>query len=216
MYEDLLRETGLSHNEARIYEALLHLGEASVQQISNRSKVHRRNVYDSLQKLMERGLASEVFIKGEKHFKAINPRRLLEYTDMLFDFHYRSFGHRNPIIKSSTYKITYHAAKEILELNGINVSDYEKSKNKDTKSARETDTFEKFFSDQENKLIQYLITDGPATPQEIKKHMKISLQKVRQMISKLQRKKGIRNAGKKNNKTFYEVSPEAKRLSVKE
>jgi len=78
MYEELLRETGLSHNEARVYEALLHTGEASVQTISIKSKVHRRNVYDSINKLMEKGLASEVFIKGEKNFKAINPRRLLE------------------------------------------------------------------------------------------------------------------------------------------
>ncbi|MBT4446808.1 TrmB family transcriptional regulator [archaeon] len=78
MYEELLREVGLSQNEARVYEALLQIGESSVQTISLRSKVHRRNVYDSLNKLMEKGLASEVFVKGEKNFKAINPRRLLE------------------------------------------------------------------------------------------------------------------------------------------
>lgn len=78
MYEELLREIGLSPNEARVYEALLQIGEVSVQSISLKSKVHRRNVYDSLNKLMEKGLVSEVFIKGEKNFKAINPRRLLE------------------------------------------------------------------------------------------------------------------------------------------
>jgi len=78
MYEEMLRELGLSPNEARVYEALLHTGEASVQTISLKSKVHRRNVYDSLRKLIEKGLASEVFVKGEKNFKAINPRRLLE------------------------------------------------------------------------------------------------------------------------------------------
>ena len=77
MYEELLRDIGLSPNEARVYEALLKLGEASVQSISLASKVHRRNVYDSLSKLLEKGLASEVFIKGEKNFKAVNPNRLL-------------------------------------------------------------------------------------------------------------------------------------------
>jgi|TARA_B100002003_G_C14086769_1_gene522778 sugar-specific transcriptional regulator TrmB len=77
MYEELLREIGLSPNESRVYEALLHTGESSVQTISLKSKVHRRNVYDSLSKLSEKGLASEVFIKGEKNFKAINPNRLL-------------------------------------------------------------------------------------------------------------------------------------------
>jgi len=78
MYEELLRELGLSINESRVYEALLQTGEASVQTIALKSKVHRRNVYDSLSKLGEKGLASEVFVKGEKNFKAMNPSRLLE------------------------------------------------------------------------------------------------------------------------------------------
>lgn len=78
MYEELFREIGLSPNEARVYEALLKTGETSVQTIANKSGVHRRNVYDSLSKLLEKGLVSEVFIKGEKNFKAINPRRFLE------------------------------------------------------------------------------------------------------------------------------------------
>lgn len=79
MYEELLRDLGLSINESRVYEALLHKGESSVQEISLKSKVHRRNVYDSLSKLIEKGLVSEIFIKGEKNFKAINPTRLLEF-----------------------------------------------------------------------------------------------------------------------------------------
>ncbi len=77
MHEDLLRELGLSSNEAKVYTTLLKLGEAAVQQISIKSKVHRRNVYDALTKLVEKGLVSELFIKGEKTFKAINPENLL-------------------------------------------------------------------------------------------------------------------------------------------
>lgn len=78
MHEEMLREIGLSANEARVYGALLSLGESSVQQISAKSRVHRRNVYDSLAKLAEKGLAHEVFVKGEKNFRAANPHRLLE------------------------------------------------------------------------------------------------------------------------------------------
>ena len=78
MYEELLKEVGLSSNEAKVYETLLKIGEASVQTISNKCGVHRRNVYDSLSKLMEKGLVSEVFVNGEKNFKSVNPRRLLE------------------------------------------------------------------------------------------------------------------------------------------
>lgn len=78
MFQELLQKIGLSLNEARVYEALLHLAEANVNKISIASKVHRRNVYDSLNKLIEKGLASETFVKGEKLFKPINPERLKE------------------------------------------------------------------------------------------------------------------------------------------
>lgn len=78
MYQEILQKSGLSLNESKVYEALLYLGEANTQKISIKSKVHRRNVYDSLNKLIEKGLASETFIKGERFFKAINPERLKE------------------------------------------------------------------------------------------------------------------------------------------
>ena len=78
MYQEILQKIGLSLNESRVYEALLYLGEANTSKISIKSKVHRRNVYDSLNKLIEKGLASETFVKGERLFKAINPERLKE------------------------------------------------------------------------------------------------------------------------------------------
>ncbi len=78
MYEELLKDLGLSPNESKVYEALLKLGESSVQQISNKANVHRRNVYDAISKLINKGLTSEIFIKREKRFKITNPRRLLE------------------------------------------------------------------------------------------------------------------------------------------
>ena len=78
MYQEILHKVGLSLNEAKVYEALLYLGEANTNKISVKSKVHRRNVYDSLNKLIEKGLASETFIKGERFFKAIDPERLKE------------------------------------------------------------------------------------------------------------------------------------------
>lgn len=78
MYEETLREIGLSLNEARVYEALLEIGISSVQEISLKSKVHRRNVYDSMNKLVEKGLVNESIVKGDKNFVATNPQRLIE------------------------------------------------------------------------------------------------------------------------------------------
>jgi predicted DNA-binding transcriptional regulator len=73
MYQELLQKTGLSLNEARVYEALLYLGEANVNILSIKSKVHRRNVYDSLNKLMEKGLASETFVKMKRLYSTVQP-----------------------------------------------------------------------------------------------------------------------------------------------
>jgi len=78
MYEDTLREIGLSTNESKIYGVLLRLKEAHVEDIATKSKVHRRNVYDSLAKLLEKGLVSEVFVEKKKYYRAINPSRLMD------------------------------------------------------------------------------------------------------------------------------------------
>jgi predicted transcriptional regulator len=76
MHEEILREIGLSPNEARVYEALLRIGESSVQKISTKSGVHRRNVYDALTKLTDKGLVAQVVLKGEKNFRVTDPQRL--------------------------------------------------------------------------------------------------------------------------------------------
>ncbi len=39
--------------------------------------MHRRNVYDCINKLVEKGLINEIFIEGEKYYKAVHPKRLL-------------------------------------------------------------------------------------------------------------------------------------------
>jgi predicted transcriptional regulator len=76
MYQEILQKIGLTLNESRVYEALLYLGESNTNNISIKSSVHRRNVYDALNKLIEKGLASETFTKGERLFKGISPERL--------------------------------------------------------------------------------------------------------------------------------------------
>lgn len=74
----VLEELGLSPNEAKIYETLLSAGKVSINALAVESNVHRRNVYDSIDKLVKKGLASEEFIKGVKYVRAVNPARLLD------------------------------------------------------------------------------------------------------------------------------------------
>lgn len=78
MYEDILKEIGLSTNEAKVYESLVGLEKAHVDLVAVKSKVHRRNIYDCIAKLTEKGLISQVVIGGKKHYRAIHPSRLLD------------------------------------------------------------------------------------------------------------------------------------------
>jgi predicted transcriptional regulator len=78
MYESVLEGLGLTLNESRVYEALLSSGSSSIEQIAIRSRAHRRNIYDVLAKLLEKGLISEAFIHNRKEYQAIHPSRLLD------------------------------------------------------------------------------------------------------------------------------------------
>jgi len=81
MLEDLLREVGLSKNEAKIYKILLESGPSLVGEISLKTKVHRRKVYDSIEKLKEMGFASWTLKNNRKYFEAVDPKRIMDIFD---------------------------------------------------------------------------------------------------------------------------------------
>jgi len=69
----LVEDVGLSRNEAKIYLALLRLGSSTAGKIAEITKMHRSNVYDSLERLKEKGLVAH-FVKDEtKYFEAADP-----------------------------------------------------------------------------------------------------------------------------------------------
>lgn len=72
----LVEELGLSRNEAKVYTALLHLGSVPVGKIASESKIHRTNVYDTLDRLIEKGLVSYVQKDDVKHYQATEPDNL--------------------------------------------------------------------------------------------------------------------------------------------
>lgn len=78
MEHGTFQQIGISKNEADVYQALLQIGEAKVGEISKQSKVHRRNVYDVLNRLLEKGLAFIVLSDNENHYQAVNPNKLNE------------------------------------------------------------------------------------------------------------------------------------------
>lgn len=77
----IFHSLGLTENESKIYMTLLDLGTSQAGNITEKSGIHRRNVYDSLSRLMEKGLISFVTVNNKKMFSPVNPRRFLEIID---------------------------------------------------------------------------------------------------------------------------------------
>ena len=77
MYEEVLEDLGFSKNEAKAYLALLELGSATAGQIADKSKVHRTNIYDALERMIERGVVSHSIISNTKYFQATSPENLI-------------------------------------------------------------------------------------------------------------------------------------------
>ncbi|MDD5192682.1 MAG: helix-turn-helix domain-containing protein [Candidatus Nanoarchaeia archaeon] len=78
METEALEELGLTRNEAIVYITLLDFGKAHIGQISERTRMHRRTIYDCLERLEDRGLASFIIEGKTRFFIAINPRKLKE------------------------------------------------------------------------------------------------------------------------------------------
>lgn len=77
MKERVLEDLGLSKNESKVYLTLLRLGSAPVGEVTKDSGVHRRNVYDSIERLMKKGLVGYVTRNNVKYFEVSDPSSLL-------------------------------------------------------------------------------------------------------------------------------------------
>jgi len=75
---ETLQQLGLSPNESKIYEALLDLKEAKVGELSLKTKIHRRNVYDSMHRLIDKGLVFSVLSGSETLYSPVDPDKLME------------------------------------------------------------------------------------------------------------------------------------------
>ena len=76
-HEQVLINLGLSPNEARICLTLNYLGMSSVGQIAAKSGLHRSNVYDAIERLIEKGLISYVVRDGTRFFGTAEPSAFL-------------------------------------------------------------------------------------------------------------------------------------------
>ena len=74
-----LRNIGLSEAETAVYLALLKLGSSPVSAIKEESRVHRTNIYDLLERLLNKGLVNYVIKNNVKYFNTTEPVKLLDY-----------------------------------------------------------------------------------------------------------------------------------------
>jgi sugar-specific transcriptional regulator TrmB len=71
-----LSDIGIPEREARVYTALLELGESTVLPIARKADVQRTYVYDILELLKKRGLVSHIEKNGRRHYIAEDPSKI--------------------------------------------------------------------------------------------------------------------------------------------
>ncbi len=76
---EILRNIGLTNSEIKVYLALLELGSTTKGPIVDKSKAASSKIYELLEKLIQKGLASYVIKAGTKYFEAAPPSRILDY-----------------------------------------------------------------------------------------------------------------------------------------
>ncbi len=78
MQSQIYESLGLSPNEAKIYESLVEIGESGISKIAVAAKIHRRNAYDAIKRLIDKGLVFEIFSSNENLYNAADPDKLNE------------------------------------------------------------------------------------------------------------------------------------------
>ncbi len=78
MYEEQLRELGLTDNEVRIYLLLLQQGLMNPNEISQKLGMHRGYVYDALERMQEKEVVNTIYQNNKKFHQATAPENIVE------------------------------------------------------------------------------------------------------------------------------------------
>ncbi len=73
----ILKEIGLTKNEITIYLSSLELGSSTAIEVAKYTKLHRPNVYDTLNRLVKKGLIAHYKRKDTTFYEAVGPEQLL-------------------------------------------------------------------------------------------------------------------------------------------
>ncbi|HLD07318.1 MAG TPA: helix-turn-helix domain-containing protein [Candidatus Nanoarchaeia archaeon] len=75
----LLAEIGLKKNETKVYLALSEIGLTTTSALIKRTGINTSKVYESLERLLKKGLVSYTLIKNKKHWRAEDPSSIREF-----------------------------------------------------------------------------------------------------------------------------------------
>ncbi|HIH19551.1 TPA: TrmB family transcriptional regulator [Candidatus Micrarchaeota archaeon] len=78
---DIWQKLGFSDGEGRVYEAILHSENATLQSIHEATGIERRNVYDIINKLISKGLVAYLTENGHKIYRTTDPKNILSFFE---------------------------------------------------------------------------------------------------------------------------------------
>jgi sugar-specific transcriptional regulator TrmB len=78
MDKKILENLGLTGVEIEVYLTIIDLGSCLAGEITRKTGIHRRTVYDAIERLIEKGLISYIKTNNRKYFEAYPPKKLLE------------------------------------------------------------------------------------------------------------------------------------------
>jgi len=145
------------------------------------------------------------------------PRRLLEYSDIIFDFHHTKFKDKNPMLQEG-YKVSYYAARDILEAYGVFREDEIRKKITEPDAVEASlrgPTEVLAFTEKESKILRLLLEKDVATTHDIARALDLKPRTVGGTIAALRRKKAITYSGKRRGQNIWELSPNIKRQLVR-
>lgn len=76
---EILENVGLTQAESKIYMMLLKSGSSLAGDVTKKTGLHRRTVYDVLRRLIEKGLAGYIVKNNRYYFESVKPDHLKDY-----------------------------------------------------------------------------------------------------------------------------------------
>jgi HTH-type transcriptional regulator, sugar sensing transcriptional regulator len=75
-YHHILEKLGFTLNESKVYLALINHKSCTIQEIAKSTNIHRRNIYDVINRLIEKGMVCEIINSSGSLYKAFDPEKI--------------------------------------------------------------------------------------------------------------------------------------------